>query len=409
MKQTNHRCAYQSVAKAGILLLLFLLAAGGAGCTLNRPVLENVRVKPEVISPNADGVDDVARIFYTLRHTSKVSIYLVDEQGHKHAFRQDRRRAAGDYEAWFSGVINDRVLPNGHYRLFIEARPLDRGAPVQIERSLTIENADNGVPTIENLSVYPPVFTPNRDGVDDRITVGYSLAEEAARVDAYLLASDGTRYPLPEDQIRKSTAAGRHEHVYHGGVDLGAEPPPDGDYTVVVEAVDAAGNRDVVRAKVTIKDGGVPRAWIVRSHVLWNTDTVTLGGTLTFTATVENIGHVAIRTLGPPPGTTYTTRETYTSKGYPTSDGAFRLGLDYEGNSIGREYPYRWQLGRDDELTVVDGEKYLQPGQSVTISGHLRLLDAPPRTKPYFWLGLLHEGVRKVEDKVDPQQINIDY
>jgi len=409
MKQTKNRHARQLAKKAGLFLLLLLLAATGFGCALNRPVLKDVRVKPDVISPNADGADDVARIFYTLRHTSKVSIYLVDEQGNRYDFRQNRRRAAGDYEAWFGGVINDRVLPDGHYSLVIEAQPLDRGAPVQMERSLTIENADNTVPAVENLSVYPPVFTPNRDGIDDRITVGYSLAEEAARVDAYLLASDGTRYPLPEDQIRKSTAAGRHEHVYHGGVDRGAEPPPDGDYTVVVEAVDAAGNRDVARANVTLRDGGVPRAWIVRSHVLWNTDTVALGGTLTFTATVENIGHVAIRTLGPTPGATYSTRETYTTKGYPTSDGAFRLGLDYEGNSIGREYPYRWQLGQDSELTVVNGEKYLQPGQSVTIAGHLHILDAPPRTQPYFWLGLLHEGVRKVEDKVDPQQINIDY
>jgi len=391
------------------IFFLVLLAALLAGCSLERPVLQNVQVKPSVISPNADGVDDVARIFYTLRHTSLVSIYLIDEQGQRYDFRKDKRRSADKYEAWFGGVINDRVLRNGRYRLIIEAKPLSRGAPVRVERSLTIEDADNTVPTIENLTVYPPVFTPNRDGVDDRIVVGYSLAEDAKRVDAYLVAQDGTRYPLPEDQIRKSTKAGRHEHVYDGGVDLGAEPPPDGDYTVVVEAVDAAGNRDVARAKVTIRDGGVPRAWIVRSHVLWNTDTVTLGGTLTFTATVENIGKVAIRTIGPPPGTTYTTRETYTTKGYPTSDGAFRLGLDYEGNSIGREYPYRWQLGQDDELTTVNGEKYLEPGQTVTIVGHLKLLDAPPRTQPYFWLGLLHEGVRKVEDKVDPQQINIDY
>ncbi len=391
------------------LVMCLLAAAVLGGCTLDRPVMEGVSVKPDAISPNADGADDVARIFYTLRHTSMVSIYLVDEQGQKHHFRQNKRRSADDYEAWFGGVINDRVLPNGRYRLVIEADPLDRGAPVRVERTLIIENADNTVPMIQNLTVYPPVFTPNRDGVADRITVGYSLAEDADRIDAYLIAEDGTRYPLPEDQIRKSPVAGRHEHTYHGGVDLGAEPPPDGTYTVVVEAVDAAGNRDEARSTVTIQDGGVPRAWIVRSHVLWNAATVTLGATLTFTATVENIGQVAIRTLGPPPGTTYTTQETYTTQGFPKSDGAFRLGLDFEGNSIGREYPYRWQLGQDEELTTIDGEKYLEPGQTVTIVGHLRLLDAPPRTQPYFWLGLLHEGVRKVEDKVDPQQINIDY
>lgn len=391
------------------LVLCLLAAAVLGGCTLDRPVMEGVDVKPDVISPNADGADDVARIFYTLRHTSMVSIYLVDEQGQEHFFRQNKRRSADTYEAWFGGVVNNRVLPDGHYRLVIEADPLDRGAPVRVERTLTIENADNTVPLLQNLTVYPPVFTPNRDGVADRITVGYSLAEDADRIDAYIVAGDGTRYPLPEDQIRKSPVAGRHEHIFHGGVDLGAEPPPDGEYTVVVEAVDAAGNRDEARSTVTIQDGGVPRAWIVRSHVLWNADTVTLGETLIFTVTVENIGQVAIRTLGPPPGTTYTTRETYTTKGFPTSDGAFRLGLDFEGNSIGREYPYRWQLGQDDELTMIDGEKYLEPGQTVAIVGHLRLLDAPPRTQPYFWLGLLHEGVRKVEDKVDPQQINIDY
>jgi hypothetical protein len=91
----------------------------------------------------------------------------------------------------------------------------------------------------------------------------------------------------------------------------------------------------------------------------------------------------------------------------------WRVGLDSEGNSAGRAYPYRWQIGSTKELTrvVMDGKEYfyLMPGQRVTVSGTLRIVDKPPRVNVYYWVGLIQEDVRIVEDRVEPKLVTVEF
>jgi len=394
-------------ALVAMLLVLCLAALTLAGCS-SKPLVYDLLIRPDVISPNADGIADVARITYRLSRHARISMYFVDEQGNRHAFRSEASRPRGSYETLFSGVINNRLLPDGHYNCVLEA-VADNGENAKIEVPLTIQGGEASYIEIRNLNIYPATFTPNRDGISDRVTIAYYLTKEATKVQVYLLDEKGSKYPIPEDKIRPVGQVGNHEHDYEGGVDLGATPPPDGTYTVVVEAEDAIGNRDVARGQLTIVNGGVPRAEIVNRAAQWSSTVVPLGSTLTFTCTVRNIGKVGIRTKGPEPGTLYTSSENFNSKEFYEEPGIFRLGLDYEGNSSGRTYPFRWQLGRDDELTVIDGQKYLMPGQTVTVVGHLQIIDQPVKVAPYYWLGLIHEQVWIVEDRVEPTQITIGF
>ena len=401
--------------KVGLWLITILVSTvlvSACALQIGKPLLYGVSVEPATITPNADGSDDVTIVRYALGRSALVDIYLEDAQGQRHYWRKEKRRAPGTYEAWFSGVVNDRMLPDGTYRLVVEARPVGGGEPVAVAHELVIRDADTTIPDIVNLQVVPPVFTPNRDGINDRVRISYWLAKEVTRIEVYLVGPDGTRYPVPEDKINEATAAGSHSHDYDGGVDLGAEPPPDGEYRVVVEAQDAVGNRVVKSVPLVIKDGGVPRVEITKHDVVFSTDLIRVGETLYFTATVTNIGRVPVRTHGPEPGTVYTTRQNYNSFNEPISDGAFRLGLDYQGsmNRNGVSYPYRWQLGRDDELYTdpETGEKYLMPGQRVTVWGGLTILDPPPRQQPAFWIGLIHENVEIVEDRIGNTYIFVD-
>ena len=93
----------------------------------------------------------------------------------------------------------------------------------------------------------------------------------------------------------------------------------------------------------------------------------------------------------------------------------FRLGLDFEGNSSGRPYPYRWGLGTENELTAKteSGQKhfYLMPNQRAVVTGSVRLVDKTQFNllTPFFWTGLLHEQVRIVNDRIAPTRVTIGF
>jgi len=408
--------SYLRVVFAGPLLLLILVvSACGA-----RPLLYDVSVQPEVITPNADSLEDVARIAYRLSGNADLSIYLIDENGERHYFRQSRRRSAGDYQVDFGGVVDGSMLPDGQYTWVVEAAT-DSGATTHAEGTLIIQDADTKRPELRGFSIYPQVFTPNQDGKQDRVTINYYLTKEAD-VSVYLLGPEGQKYPIAEkERDVEPGEPGFHTYDYEGGVDLGADPPPDGDYMVRAEAVDRVGNRTVYTGTLTIQNGGRPRADIVNARVdFYNPETgdkvVPLGSTLAFTLTVENTGLVPIRTTGPDSGTHYRSDENFNTLGAYETPGAWRVGIDYEGNPS-YAYPYRWGLSQleDLESRVIDGQTfyYLMPGQRVLVTGTVQIVDVPAASKDrvFFWAGLIHEQVRidTFNDFVDPQQIVIGF
>ena len=59
----------------------------------------------------------------------------------------------------------------------------------------------------------------------------------------------------------------------------------------------------------------------------------------------------------------------------------------------------------------MDGKEYfyLMPGQRVTVSGTLRIVDKPPRINVYYWVGLIQEDVRIVEDRVEPKLVTVGF
>lgn len=405
---------------AGLLMLVGVLAGA---CSFG-PLLYDVTVSPTEISPNADGNADVTRIEYKLRRNATLSIYLVDAKEIRHYFRQDRLRSRSlsgrSYRVDFGGVVpavvagfrQDRVLNDGEYTLVLEAVD-EHGASMKVESPFTIRDADTEPPQLEGFSLDRHTFTPNRDGVDDRVKISYYLTKEAT-VLLYLLDDEGASYPVEEDTHLSGTKEGEvgpHYYDYEGGVDRGAEPPTDGLYTVVAFAEDKVGNKVTVTDTLEIQDGGVPRATI--DKLLWEVSSldIPVGGTLYFTATVVNYGNTPIRTTGPEPGTEYTTDWNAASLGYYTSSGSFRFGIGFQDCPIG-DYPWRWSLGRYSELTAVQhGDEtlyYLQPGQRVLITGSIRILSPLPRQSTVFWAGLIQEDVEIVNERVDPKWINVD-
>lgn len=409
-----------------------------------RPLLSDVRVRPDVISPNADGSDDVTLIEYTIDQPANVSIYFVDAAGQRHYFRQDEPRSRGEYKVYWGGTTNDpevrevdggsmvvesHVLPDGEYTWVIEVVG-QSGQPDKVEGKITIAGGDSALPEIHNFTVMPQEFTPNQDGIRDRVAVSYYLLKDAARVDVYLKPFDpitGTtllRYPIAEDPTRsvsQTGEAGYHGYDYDGGVDFGAEPPPDGEYAVYADAEDKVGNRVVVSSTLTIKEGGKPRANVVGGEIDWEGDvnrtvSVLLGDTFCFTATVQNDGNVPIRTSGPWPGQTYKFSENYNTlavreaeKSWLQQAGTWRFGVNFD--STGVDFPFRWAIGRPEDLEerVIDGQSqfYLMPGKRGQVSGCIEMDAVPAVGTQFWWGGLIHEQVSIANNAVDRISVNV--
>lgn len=412
------------------VVLILILGVGYIASRPNGPVLGEAAVSSAEITPNADGLNDATRIAYRIRRDASLSIYFENEAGERFYFRQDEPRIRGEYEVLFSGVVDpydregetingtviQRLMPDGEYKWVIEAVDDATGRTDQATGTLSVADGDPVLPDLWEFSVSPEVFTPNQDGITDRVTINVYLAKESD-LKVALIDEEGNRIYIPEFQQRVQPGeGGRHTFDYDGGIDNGSDPPPDGTYTVLVEAADVEGQRVEARTELTIQNGGKPFAEIlaqpIGDTVRFSSETVLIGDVLMFEVTVENYGDSPIRTTGPDPGYIYNQSELFSSTGFYLESGAWRLGIGCD--TCLTDYPWRWALGAKEDLTPieVDGvtHYYLMPGQQTVITGGIRIDNAVPSRNPqYFWAGLIHEDVEiaLINSHVDPHFIEI--
>lgn len=413
----------------GLLVLLTAVLVGWRLWNGDSTLLRNVVVQHDQITPNADGDSDLTQISYALSRNATVSIYFEDEAGERFYFRNSKRRGAGDYAVLFSGVVEgyllenesvdgvilNRLLQDGRYRWVIEATD-QNGVTERAEGTIDIADADPVLPEIRNLTVSPlsRVFTPNRDGIDDRVKPQFALAKDVESVRVFLQLDNGVELPISElERDVPATRQGYHVFDWDGGVDDGATPPADGTYPLVVIAQDAEGQRIRVEDELTIQFGGVPRADIFPppndETVEFSATAVSLCDVITFTLTVRNYGDTPVRTSGPEPGLMYDSDWNYNTVGWPTESGVFRVGIGFENELT--PYPYRWAVGRFDELEKIGDHYYLMPGQRAVVTGSIRVVDELGVRNPQpMWAGLIHEDVEIsiYNHRVDPKAVQVD-
>ncbi len=448
-----------NLRRLGILTAIFLLTACGQLDLAWGPLLYSVDVTPDSITPNADGQQDVTQISYSLRRSADVSIYFENEAGERFYFRQDRRRAPGDYRVLWGGATDEtqivetsygpqeilsQVLPDGVYQWTITATE-PGGESQQATGSITLAEGDTTMPELHNFAVVPDVFKPNQDGLrDDWVSISYHLTKDVESQVLYVVdpANPTLKYFIaPSPGLSKPNEEGYKEYRYEGDVDNNAEPPPDGTYQIIGEAHDKAGNAVRVVRELTIAEGGKPRAEVTGGEIFWYTETngqrveesnrlmvLTLGQKLCFEAYVYNDGVTPIRTDGPWPGQTYKFtenrntvalqhKEETISSQFPEGNGAWlqqagtwRFGINYE--SAGLDFPFRWAIGRQEdlELRVIDGYEqwYLLPGKSGRVQGCIEFDVAPALNTNIWWGGLIHESVATVSNDIDRITVQVE-
>lgn len=436
------------IVVAAALAVALVVSGGVLLLDPPRDLIVSATFEPETISPNADGEDDITRFSYEISRPALVSLIFTAENGDEFVFRDRQPRDAGRYNVLFSGVVDGftlpdedipgevvrRLIPDGVYTWRLTVEPQDGGDPAEQTGTLTVQDGAAELPVLTEFTVQPDSFSPNQDGIADRTQINVFVNVDHEQLNVFLLNEDGERLPVVRrEEGRRTGEAGRHLYDYEGGVDIGADPPPDGVYTVVAEVRDAVGQITRRTASLEIRDGGKPRAEIRGQNVgatvvfvarpyderyfsdseAWGERiampedpgdtsalpvTMPLGDVLVFKLTVDNYGPTPIRTTGPPPGTVYQFSQRASSLGALEQSGVWRVGIDCE--TAEESYRWRWGLGDADTLQTVEDPVtgntylYLPPGEQIVVWGGIRMTEFNPFANPQVcWAGLIHEDV----------------
>jgi hypothetical protein len=441
------RISYKLTLLATFIGAIIVIAIGSVIISPPLPLIVSAGFDRDTMTPNADGDNDIATFNYILARTATIDIVLIGDNGTEFYFREQQIRSDDEYSVLFSGVVDGyilddeevygtverRLIPNGKYTWQLTA-VTDSGETMTEQGTLVVEDGDSPLPIMSIFTVSPSTFAPNQDGIDDRVEINVYLEKDVDSLDVFLLGPNDVHIPISARiEEREYGEAGRHRYDYEGGIDLGADPPPDGTYIVVALAQDAVGQRIRQETELTIEIGGKPYAEIAPQAIgvdvvfdvepyadeLLNTReqvgelvskpddpealtysqqiTLPIGDMLVFMLTVENYGDVPIRTTGPAPGTVYQQEQQAATLGWFDESGAWRVGIQCATSQT--SYPYRWAVGSPDDLVDVLDEatgntyQYLPAGKRAVVWGAVRLTEVEARNPQNCWAGLIHEDV----------------
>jgi PKD repeat protein len=451
------------VVLAAIVGLAAVVVIGATLLQPPRPLITEAGFAPGTITPDADGQDDVTVFKYGLSRGATISVDFTAPDGTIYAFRRDEPRTAGDHSVLFSGVVDGftlpgdavqgeilrRLMPDGTYTWTLTAED-EAGETMTQTGDFVITGGDSSLPDIPEFTVFPNVFTPNQDGISDRTAINVGLVKPA-NIRLFLQREDMEPIYVPErleDRPGDNEPVLRHLYDYEGGVDLGANPPPDGTYTVVAEAQDEVGQRVRRTGTLTIASGGKPQAQIMPQptgptvifearpwedrfastseqrgdlvdppadpqSLALTAVSMPVGDMLVFQLTVENYSDVPIRTSGSQSGTVYDWTQRASTFGEFDESGSWRVGIDCD--TAASDYPWRWRLGDDEALvTEIDPNTgttytYLPAGARATVWGAVRMSQIEVRNPQNCWAGLIHEdvGVSELNAYVGPRQVEL--
>lgn len=190
-------------------------ATGSLGSAPAPLALSQLKVAPNVVSPNGDGRGDQAKVTYRLAAPATVTAQVEDSTGLPLATVFQGTRPAGKQELSWSPA----ALPDGWYKLALTAtagaKQVSTSTRFWVDRTLAATTA-------------APAFSPNGDGVLDTDPIGFTLVNPA-HVEVRVLEGSTVVASL----LTADLPAGPQQLTWDGG---GLR---DGRYTLAVSTTDS--------------------------------------------------------------------------------------------------------------------------------------------------------------------------
>ena len=215
----------------------------GTGTTL---AISEAAATPGGITPNGDGQGDVAEVSFSLSVPANVTVEVADSAGTVLATVVDRVwQSAGKHTVTVDGA----AFADGAYTVTVRART-PSGAEVVQTMPLVVSRA------LGLVSASPGAFSPNGDGRNDQLEIGFALTVPATVT--VRIVRDGRWVASPA--LAASFLLGEHRITWDGSRSEGRLR--DGTYEAVVEVTDATGT--VSFGVPFVSDTTAPRVRIVR-------------------------------------------------------------------------------------------------------------------------------------------------
>jgi hypothetical protein len=134
------------------------------------PTLGDLTLRPEVISPNGDAVDDVAELTFRTEQTATISVRLTNAKGTETLVFAPEEKGRGEQNVVLNGQdLLGQTLPDGVYTITLQLQ--DRaGNRTQAQRALTVQGG--GKPDIDILKVE---ITPRQIMLGNSIEVSVTV------------------------------------------------------------------------------------------------------------------------------------------------------------------------------------------------------------------------------------------
>ena len=212
--------------------------------------VSEVIATPDGVTPNGDGQGDVAELGFSLSIPANVTVEIADSAGTVLVTPLDRVFTGAGKHAL---TLDAEGLPDGSYTAVVRARTATSSEVVQTAPFVVSR-------TLGLVSVSPTVFSPNADGRNDLLEIGFALTT-LATVDVRI-EREGRWVASPV--LDASFGVGEQRISWDGK--RGAGRLHDGAYEAVVEVTDLVGT---VRFGVPfVSDTTAPRVRIVPGEKL---------------------------------------------------------------------------------------------------------------------------------------------
>jgi flagellar hook assembly protein FlgD/outer membrane protein OmpA-like peptidoglycan-associated protein len=242
----------------------------------------------DVFSPNGDGNKDSVSIF---QDTSEEMFWTGAVRGPdgKDVKTKVWRGRADDKWLWDGTADDGSMLPDGAYVFTLSStdRAGNTGSSAPI--TLRIDTEDTPV----RVSADPPYFSPNGDGVKDKVRIIPALRVTSG-VDSWSFKVKDASGAVVRTFSGRSKAP---EEVAWDGIDDGGKHAQDGQYTAALEVVYVNGNKPKAESTPFFIDTRAPKIDVSADALLFSPteDSKLTGVTITQTSSEEELWEGEIR------------------------------------------------------------------------------------------------------------------